>query len=136
MKHFTVKDKQVGMMVMINNEIVGCDCFGKHDSLKKTFSKLVKSYVLDAMDADTNKKKVISSPQKASSFMDDLRNCLVNERASISLGTDLRLVSQKVIGSALSLDDEILHLTAFARDEKDTRRKTGFYQRASRRKRD
>ena len=134
MKHFTVKDRQVGMMVMINNEIVGCDCFGKHDSLEKTFSKLVKSYVLDAMDADTNKKKPVSSPKKASSFMDDVRNCLVNERASISLGTDLRLVSQKVIGSALSLDDEILHLTAFARDEKDTRKKTGFYQRASRRK--
>jgi len=124
LKHFTVKDGQVGMMVMINNEIVGCDCFGKHDSLEKTFSKLVKSYVLDAMDADTKKKKAVSSPKKASSFMDDVRDCLVNERASLSLGTDLRLVSRKVIGSALSVDDEILHLTAFARDEKDTRRKT------------
>jgi hypothetical protein len=135
LKHFTVKEKQVGMMVMINNEIVGCDCFGKHDSLEKTFSKLVKSYVLDAMDADTNKKKFISSPKKASSFRDDVMNCLVNKRPSISLGTDLRLVSRKVIGSALSVDNEILHLTAFARDEKDSRKKTGFYQRASKRKR-
>lgn len=135
MKHFTVKDKQAGMMVMINNEIVGCDCFGKHDTLEKTFSKLVKSYVLDALDADGNKKKVVSSPKKASSFMDDVRKCLVNERASISLGTDLRLVSQKVIGSALSVDDEILHLTAFAKDEKDTKKKIRFYQRASKRQR-
>ena len=134
LKHFTVKDRQAGMMVMINNEIAGCDCFAKHASLEKTFSKLVKSYVLDAMEADTDRKKFISSPKKAAFFLDDLRNCLVNERASISLGTDLRLVSHKVIGSALSLHDEILHLTAFARDEKDTRRKTGFYQRASRRR--
>jgi uncharacterized UPF0160 family protein len=136
MNHFTVREKQVGTMVMINNEIVGCDCFGKHDSLKKTFSKLVKSYVLDAMDADTNRKKALSSHQKASSFMDAMRKCLVNKRPSICLGTDVRLVSQKVIGSALSVDEEILHLTAFARDEKDTRKRTAFYQRASRRKRD
>ena len=134
LKHFSVEDHQVGMLVMINNQVIGCDCFDKHRSLKKTFPKLVKSYVLDAIDATVNKKKVVSSFQKASSFIDDVRNCLTQERPSISLGTDLRLVSQKVIGSALSVKEEIIHLTAFAKDEKDTKKKTTFYQRASRRK--
>jgi hypothetical protein len=133
-KHFSVQDNQVGLVVMINNQVVGSDCFARHDTLQKTFPKLVKSYVLDAIDADAKKKKYMSSSQKGALFLSDVSNCLVKERPSISLGNDIRLVSQKVIGSAFSMDDEIVHLTAFARDEKDTRKRTGFYQRASRRK--
>ena len=103
--------------------------------LKKTFPKLVKSYALDAIDADGGKRKFVSSPQKASCFIDDIRSCLVKGRSSISLGTDLRLVSQKVIGSAMSVENEIIHLTAFSRDDKNSKKKVPFYQRASRRKR-
>jgi hypothetical protein len=134
MKHFSVQDNQVGIVVMINNQVIGSDCFARHDTLQRTFPKLVKSYVLDAIDADEKKKKYTSSSKKAAFFLGDVSSCLVKERPSISLGKDIRLVSQKVIGSAFSMDDEIVHLTAFARDEKDTGRRTGFYQRASRRK--
>ena len=134
MKHFSPLDNQAGMVVMINNQVIGSDCFARHATLQRTFPKLVKSYVLDAIDANEKKKKYLSSSQKATFFLGDVGKCLVKERPSISLGTDIRLVSQKVIGSALSVDDEVVHLTAFARDEKDTRKKVGFYQRASRRK--
>jgi hypothetical protein len=134
MKHFSVEDNQVGMVVMINGQVIGSDCFANHGTLQKTFPKLVKSYVLDAIDAGEKKKKYLSSSMKAALFLDDVVNCLVKERPSISLGTDIRLVSQKIIGSGLSWDDEVVHLTAFVRDPKDTRKKIGFYQRPSRRK--
>ena len=134
MKHFFVLDNQAGMVVMINNQVIGSDCFARHGTLQRTFPKLVKSYVLDAIDADEKKKKYLSSSQKATFFLWDVGNCLVKERPSISLGTDIRLVSQRVIGSALSVDDEVVRLTAFARDEKETKRKVGLYQRGSRRK--
>lgn len=134
MKHFSAEDNQVGMLVMINSQVIGSDCFASHDTLQKTFPKLVKSYVLDAIDADEKKKSYLFPSKKASLFLGDLGNCLVKERPSISLGTDIRLVSQKIIGSGLSWDDEVVHLTAFVRDEQDTRKKVGFYQRPSRRK--
>ena len=134
MKHFSAVDNQIGMVVMINSQVIGSDCFTNHDTLQKTFSKLVKSYVLDAIDADEKKKSYLSSSKKAALFLNDVANCLAKERPSISLGTDIRLVSQKIIGSGLSWDDEVVHLTAFVRDEKDTRKKVGFYQRPSRRK--
>jgi hypothetical protein len=134
MKHFSAKDNQVGMVVMVNGQVIGSDCFANHVSLQKTFPKLVKSYVLDAIDADEKKKRYLSSSKKAAVFLDDVASCLVKERPSISLGTDMRLVSQKIIGSALSWEDNVVHLTAFVRDEKDTREKVGFYQRPSRRK--
>jgi hypothetical protein len=134
MKHFSALDNQVGMVVMINNQVIGSDCFARHSTLQRTFPKLLKSYVLDAIDADEKKNKYLSSSKKATCFLGDVGNCLAKERPSISLGTDIRLVSQKVIGSALSVNDEVVHLTAFARDEKETKKKIAFYQRASRRK--
>ena len=134
MKHFSAEDNQVGMVVMINSQVLGSDCFANHDTLQKTFPKLVKSYVLDAIDADEKKKRYLSSSKKVALFLYDVANCLTKERPSISLGTDIRLVSQKIIGSALSWEDKVVHLTAFVRDEKDIRKKVGFYQRPSRRK--
>ena len=135
MKHFTVKDNQVGILVMINNQVIGCDCFGKNDTLGKSFAKLIQSYVLDAIDVNGRKKRYSFPKGKASGFIDDIRGCLVKERSSISLGTDVRLASQKVIGSALSLKNEVIHLTAFAKDGKEQNKEVGFYQRPSRRKR-
>jgi len=134
MKHFKTQENQVGILVMINGEVIGCDCFGKHDTLSKTFSKLIKSYVLDAIDADAGKKKYSFSKEKADGFVGAVRSCLTKERSSVSMGTDVRLASKSVIGAALTTKRDLIHLTAFARDEKEDKR-TGFYQRASRRKR-
>jgi len=134
-KHFEAKEKQAGILVMINDQVIGCDCFGKHDTLVKTFSKLIKSYVLDAIDAYSGKEKDAFSREKASAFVDDVRNCLTKERSSVSLGTDVRLTSHKVIGSALAKDNELLHLTAFLKDEKENEKKTRFFERARRRNR-
>jgi hypothetical protein len=115
--------------------VIGCDCFGKHGTLGKSFAKLIQSYVLDAIDVNGRKKRYIFPKGKASGFIDDIRGCLVKERSSISLGTDVRLASRKVIGSALSLKNELLHLTAFAKDGKEKEKDIGFYQRPSKRKR-
>ena len=134
LKHFTEADWQTGMLVMINNRVIGCDCFARHDTLKKMFPKLVKSYVLDAIEVQADNKETLTANLQAASFIEDVGKCPVQERPSLSLGTDVRLMSQTVIGSALSLNDEIIHLTAFVRDEQGAGREPGFYQRASRRR--
>lgn len=134
LKHFTEADRQTGMLVMINNRVIGCDCFARHDTLRKVFSKLVKSYVLDAIEVQADNRETLTANLQANMFIDDVGKCPVQERPSLSLGTDVRLMSQTVIGSALALSDEIIHLTAFARDEQGAGRETGFYQRASRRR--
>ena len=133
--HYQPRDTQVGIMVMINDRVIGCDCFGKHETLKKTFPKLVKSYVIDAIDVNPGKKEYSFPKEKALGFVDELKGCLAKERPSISLGTDVRLASRKVTGSALAKDNEILHLTAFLKDEKEAAKKVGFYQRATKRRR-
>lgn len=135
LKHFTGQERQTGMLVMINNRVIGCDCFAGHDTLKKVFPKLVKSYVLDAIEVQEDNTETLTSNLQAASFIEEVVKCPVEERPSLSLGTDVRFMSQTVIGSALSLNEDIIHLTAFARDEQDEGRGIGFYQRPSRRRR-
>jgi hypothetical protein len=127
-------DRQTGMLVMINNRVIGCDCFARYDTLQQVFPKLVKSYVLDAIEVQQDTKETLTASLQAASYIEDVGKCPIQERPSLSLGTDVRFMSQTVIGSALSLGDEIIHLTAFARDEQGVERGIGFYQRASRRK--
>ena len=40
----------------------------------------------------------------------------VDSHDSVGLGTDFRMESRKLTGFALALDDQILHLCVFARD--------------------
>lgn len=134
LKHFIRQDRQTGMLVMINNRVIGCDCFARHDTFDKIFSRLVKSYVLDAIEVQEDTRETLTANLQATAFIDDVGKCPVEERPSLSLGTDVRLMSQTVIGSALSFGDEIMHLTAFTRDDQNSGRETGFYQRASRRR--
>jgi hypothetical protein len=118
MKHFEVVDNQAGILVMINDRIAGCDCFGKYNTFSKTFPKIIKSYAFDAIDVNEGKDKYMFSKKKASGFMNDISSCLIKGGPSVSMGTDLRLVSEKVIGSALAVENELIHLTAFAKEEK------------------
>jgi len=62
----------------------------------------------------------------------------VESHPSVALGTDCRLESKKVTGFALTLDDEILHLSFFTR--RDQKKKNEYSSRmervSSRRRRD
>ena len=130
LNRFSVEDNQVGILIMSNNNVVGCDYFGKHDTLSRTFSKLIKNYVIDTIGTD--KKKCVFSERKACNFLNDIRMSTVKGRPSISLGTDLRLESQKVTGSALSLGKELIHLTALAKTGKDRSKKVRWLERENR----
>jgi len=125
-KHFSVEDSQVGVLVLIDNHVMGCDCFGRYDTLRKNISRLIKSYAPGTID--TIGKKCTFSKRKAADFINNIRISIVKGRTSISLGTDLRLESQKVTGSALSIGKELIHFSAFVKEENDSRKKTRFFK--------
>ena len=128
-KHFSVEDSQVGVLVLTDNHVMGCDCFGRYNTLRKNFSRLIKAYAPGTID--TIGKKCTFSKRKAADFINNIRISIVKGSASISLGTDLRLASQKVTGSALSIGKELIHFSAFVKEENDSRKKTRFFERIS-----
>jgi hypothetical protein len=135
-KHFKLIDSQVGAIFMIDGKVAGLDSFGKPEFFSKIFKKLVESYALDAIDwFDPEKEhKVLKS--EVTRFMKSSQTAHVESRESIGLGRDLRIESRKITGFALSLDDQILHLSIFARENgRDGQESASRIQRFSRRRR-
>jgi len=63
---------QVGAVFAINGKVVGLESFSCHDTFKRFFEKLVKSYALDAMDTLESSKDESVPPSKAKRFMESV----------------------------------------------------------------
>jgi len=113
--HFRMTESQTGAIFMINGKVAGIDTFGKTDTFKKIFRKLLESYALDAVDWFETGRKYENRKDKVTGFIQDALQCETDARQSVGLGTDLRMESEKITGFALALDDMILHLSLFAK---------------------
>ncbi len=118
---------------MINGQVVGMDCFGKPDTFKKVFQKLVESYALDAIDPDMPDKGGAIDKSSVMNFLQSPTACRVEPHPAVGLGTDLRLESETTTGAALVHEDQILHLSAFARTAVNNEKPLARMMRASRR---
>jgi hypothetical protein len=114
-KHFKLIDGQVGAVFMIDGKVVGLDSLGKAGSFSKIFKKLVESYALDAVDWFEPELEFKAMRSDVTKFLKASQSAHVDAHPAVGLGTDCRLDSKKVTGFALALDDEILHLSVFAR---------------------
>lgn len=111
----SVPELQVGAVFLINGEVAGLDSFGKPDTFSKVFKKLIQSYALDAIDYLEPDRESKVSKTGVSDRLQSARLATLESRTSIGLGTGLRLETRKITGFALCLDNQILHLSVFAR---------------------
>ena len=134
--HFTLTERQVGAIFMINGEIAGLDSFGKPETFSKVFKKLVESYALDALDWYDPKKEFKVLKGDATQFITACRAATVEAQPSVGLGTDCRMESKKITGFALAHDEKVLHLSVFARrDQEKEKNHTQRMERFSNRRR-
>ncbi len=115
LENFAMVDSQIGAIFLINGKVVGMDCFGKTATFEKIFKKFVESYALDAIDWYDEKVESKRSKTKVDNFLKTANEAQVETHPSVGLGTDCRLDSNKCTGFALSHDDQVLHLSVFAR---------------------
>ena len=117
---FELVDHQIGAVFLINGKVVGMDCFGKAETFSKTYKKLTESYALDAIDMVKPEKKYKVYKRDAEKLLKTAASGRVESHASVGLGTDCRLESKHLTGFALAHENQILHLSVFARaDEGD-----------------
>ncbi|RLB03095.1 MAG: hypothetical protein DRG59_12015, partial [Deltaproteobacteria bacterium] len=114
---FTPVQGQVGAVFMINGEVAGMDAFGKHETFCKVFNKLLSSYALDAIDWYDPRKKDKALKSRVTKLITEAKSAEMETHPSVGVGTDLRVGSEEIIGFALSLDDQILHLCIFPRKD-------------------
>ncbi|MBC8417548.1 MAG: hypothetical protein H8E10_03015 [Desulfobacterales bacterium] len=116
-KDFHLIDSQVGAIFMINGQVAGLDAFGKPGTFSKVFKKLLESYALDAIDWYEPDKEHKALKSEVTRFQKATLAADAEGRPSVGLGTDFRLDSRKVTGFALAFDDQVIHISIFARTD-------------------
>ena len=122
-KHFRLIDLQVGAIFMINGKVVGQDAFGNPGTFSDVFKKLLKSYALDAIDWYDPDKDHKALKSEVTKFQKSALSANAEARPAVGLGTDFRLESKKVTGFALALNDQLLHVSIFARADGQNHKK-------------
>jgi len=133
LKNFQLIDWQVGAVFTVDGRVIGMECFGCHDTFRRFFEKLVKSYALDALDSrDTSGKKSVP-PDHARRFIASAAKSKGENHPSLGLGKKVTFESRTASGSALVEGDRVLHLSAFRKEKTNNKSRVGFRRSSHRR---
>lgn len=121
LKSFRPIPEQKGLLVFIGGEPVGFDFVSREKAFALLYPKLVKSY---AMEAVLEEKKEEAEPdrERAEKFLKEAAECEEKKYESVGRGHDYRYESKTMVGSALAVDDKVIHMAFFRVEEAD---KTG-----------
>jgi hypothetical protein len=115
MKAFTLPESAEGMLVLIDGMVVGGDLFDHHDTFKQLWGKLLRGYVLDALES--RQRMMAGEPKKQSGtqeFLEAAKKAVEEIYESVGLGEDVRLSSEEVTGSSLLWENRAVHTSLFS----------------------
>ncbi len=131
---FQLIEWQVGAVFAINGRVIGLEGYSCHDTFKRFFDKLVKSYALDALDSPKKQQRESVPPDRARRFLNSATKSKGENHPSLGLGVNITFESRIVSGAALVEKDRVLHLSAFKKEKRGNSNGVG-YQRSSHRRR-
>ena len=105
-----------GIIAAINGRIIAMDAFDSSSTMKSLWNRLIKSYTLDAIEDGDGK----TTPLKKTAIRSFLESIAAQEGKryqSVGIGYDLRINSEELAGSALLVDDAVVHITVFRKDK-------------------
>ena len=115
LRTFAPVPEQTGLLLVIDGEVVGFDFIPDPRVYALEHSKLVKSYIIEALaQPDRGSADLDAARTRATSFLSEVSGCAERTFASIGYGTDCRYQKPGLAGAALMHDDKVVH-TAFFR---------------------
>ena len=115
---FNNTESQIGAVFMIDSKIAGMDCFGKPETFASVFKKLIGSYALDAIDWFKEDKRFKVLKSEVTKFLKEATKANIETHKSVGEGIDCRLETKKITGFTLCHEDQIPHLSVFAKLDK------------------
>ena len=118
LKAFNRVPEQKGVLVYLNGEPVGFDFLSKEKAFEILFPKLIKSY---AMEAILDQKQAAGPQEKRDpeGFLKEAAGCEEKKYPSVGLGSDYRYEGKSIVGSALAVDGQVVHMAFFRVTESD-----------------
>lgn len=114
---FPAEPDQIGALFWLDDRLSAIEILTKPGAFGIVFPKLVRSHGIDALEpidtSDGPRAPTRSSIGSADAALAALADVAVRPTPSVGLGTDVRLMSDRLVGSALVHDGAIVHLAAF-----------------------
>lgn len=137
LKSFRLADGQKGILVFVDGKPAGLDFVSRETAFATLFSKLVRSYAMEAMLVTERRKrgrggdeagKALAKPsaEEARAFLKQAASSEEKKYESVGLGWAYRYAGPSIVGSALAFNDHVVHLAFFSLDEADRSEDPGF----------
>jgi hypothetical protein len=101
---------QCGIVVAHGRRVVAAEIYGSGDLLTAAWETLIRGYLLEAR----REPKGTPSATKALRFLEKASQRVVAVSDSVGLGREHRIASSNIAGQALTIDDLLVHASAFA----------------------
>jgi hypothetical protein len=125
---FPAQPGQCGALLAIGGDLC-LDAVSRPDAFARLWPKLRAGYLLDALERLDGKP---TPREDVGVFLDAIGGAHTTRQPSAGLGEDVRLRGERLVGSGLELDGELIQLSAFRRDD-GVQRAFGRIARPSRR---
>lgn len=106
---------QKGLVVVIDDEVVGMDMVSSSQAYSLLHEKLVKSYSMEAILREGDSLEEVS--ELVESFLDDVKDSTEEKHPSVGYGVDYRFESPHSVGSSLVYQDQVVHAAFFSKDD-------------------
>jgi hypothetical protein len=104
---------QTGVIAAVGGRVICCDLFDRPQTLEALWDRLIASYAVEAI---VNRSDAGISADEGKAFLWEAAQATVTSHPAVGRGTDVRLTSDRIIGAALEVDDVVLHLAVFRRE--------------------
>ena len=131
---FPAIDEQIGVVFALNGEVTGVDLFDHPSTFKVVLPRLVRSQALDALSKRSGVTPVTSN-STAVTFLNRIAKAKTKHYPAIGEGDDVRIESEDLVGGALEVSGQILHLCVFCERTVDKDEPTNSSSRAQARRR-
>jgi hypothetical protein len=137
LKAFSCGTDQKGVLVMIGGTVMGFDFVSQGKAFASLFPKLIKSYAMEAWLESRKKGKGTKAKgaiegeaidamgtagaagadlaqDNAKAFLTFIERCGQKTYDSVGMGQDVRFDGEGVVGSALVVDEKLIHMAVFS----------------------
>jgi hypothetical protein len=113
-KAFPLIEEQNGLLVFVNGNPVGMEMISSPDKYKLLHAKLIRSYATEALYKEEESNV---TEEMAINFIKEAAMCRFDSYPSAGLEKDYRFIGNKIVGSALVVDGNVVHCAFFKKEQ-------------------
>jgi hypothetical protein len=112
-QHFQIVDSQCGLLVLDSRNVIGLDIVSSSQAFARLLGKLLASYAMDVI-VEEDRSDHPSPIEATRAFFVEAALASATVHDSIGYGSDHRFSSPRTVGSALAVEQTIVHLAIFS----------------------